>query len=214
MSDADKNVLEASLSQHVFLTGDVPSSRDAQVFEGLSAQVPCGTTHPYLYAWYALVSLFSAKVKEQWPTPSQPAASQEVEDTEADPFTDDPRTEAGEKQASKATEMGKLKVVFEIKPVSFSVNLDEVAQVVMTLVACEDLKWCDDFEKVPVAYGLFKLRISCMIAESVNLDEVTHEIMAIKDRMEEDEPPKSKEPATISVGSLVASVDIVQFFKT
>jgi len=74
------------------------------------------------------VSLFH-QVKEHWSTLPKSAAPQEAADYDFDLFSDDPQTEeAGNLEVSKYS------VGFEIKPVSFSVNLDELAQKIMTLV--------------------------------------------------------------------------------
>jgi len=166
------------------------------VFEELDTQVPRCATHPYLYAWYVIMSLFSTKVKEHWSTLPKSAAPQEAADYDIDLFSDDPQTEeAGNLEVSKYS------VGFEIKPVSFSVNLDELAQKIMTLVACEGLKWCDDFEKVPIAYGLFKLQITCVILESVDIHDLIEEIMTIKGTVED----LSEDP--------IQSVDIHHYTK-
>lgn len=66
-SAADPNALESSLRLHVFLTADYPTSLDAKVFEELGLQIPDGLAHPYLYAWYLLISQFSTKAKDAWP---------------------------------------------------------------------------------------------------------------------------------------------------
>lgn len=231
LSAVDPSALEASLAQHVFLTGDAPSSLDSKVFEELGAQVPSSATHPYLYAWYVLMSLFTTKVKESWPAPPKPAAPAAAEDDDVDLFGDDPEAEeeakklAASKAAEHKVEVGKSNVVFEVKPASSSVNLDEVAQKITTLVAREGLKWGDDFKKVPIGYGIFKLHIGCMMMDNISTDELIEEMMELKGMVEQDDDEEEEEdeqgnviqkpkgPVVMVEGNLVQSVDILKFIK-
>ena len=234
LSAADPSALEASLTQHVFLTGDAPSSLDAKVFEELGAQVPSSATHPYLYAWYVLMSLFTTKVKESWPAPPKPApvaAAPAAEDDDVDLFGDDPEAEeeakklAASKAAGHKVEVGKSNVIFEVKPASSSVDLDEVAQKIMTLIVREGLKWGTDFKKVPIGYGIFKLHIGCVVVDSISTDELIEEISEIKGMVEEEDDEEEEEdeqgnviqkpkgPVVMVEGNLVQSVDILKFIK-
>ena len=233
LSAADPSALEASLTQHVFLTGDAPSSVDAKVFEELGAQVPSSASHPYLYAWYVLMSLFTTKVKESWPAPPKPAAAKPAAaaDDDVDLFGDDPEAEeeakklAAEKAGAHKVEVGKSNVIFEVKPASSSVNLDEVAQKITTLVVHEGLKWGEDFKKVPIGYGIFKLHIGCVVVDSISTDDLIDEILEIKGMVEADDEEEEEEdeqgnviqkergPVVMVEGQLVQSVDILKFIK-
>lgn len=227
LSAADPSALEASLTQHVFLTADHPTALDAKVFEELGAQVPDCTAHPYLYAWYLLISQFAQRAKEAWPAPpAAPAADDDV-----DLFGEDPNVEEEAKQlaAAKAgahkAEVGKSSVVFEVKPASSSVNLDEISAKIIQNVQREGLKWGSDFKKMPIGYGIFKLHIGCVLVDSISTDELIEEIMAIKGMVEPDDDEEEEEDEQGNViqrekkqvelveGPLVQSVDIFQFVK-
>ena len=227
LTAANPSALEASLTEHVFLTADHPTALDAKVFEDMGTQVPVCETHPYLYAWYLLVAQFAQKVRETWPALT---ATQAAADEEMDLFADDPSAEeeakklAAEKAGSRKVEVGKSSVVFEVKPASSSVNLDEVAQKIITLVAREGLKWGDDFKKVPIGYGIFKLHIGCVVVDSISTDDLIEDIMAIKGMVEADDEEeeedeqgniiqREKKAVEMVEGLLVQSVDILQFAK-
>jgi len=229
LSAADPSALEASLTQHVFLTADHPTALDAKVFEDLGANTPDCAAHPYLYAWYLLIAQFAQKAKEAWPAPAVPAVSAAEDDV--DLFGEDPNVEeeakllAASKAGAHKADVGKSSVVFEVKPASSSVNLDEVTEKIFANVHREGLKWGGDFKKVPIGYGIFKLHIGCVLIDSISTDELIEEIMAIKGMVEPDDDEeeeedeqgnviaKEKKQVELVEGPLVQSVDIFQFIK-
>ena len=234
LSAADTGALEASLTQHVFLAADHPTSCDAKVFEELGAQVPSSASHPYLYSWYLLMNQFTNKVRESWPAPPKPvvaAPAAAADDDDVDLFGDDPNVEeeakklAAEKAHGHKVEVGKSNVVFEVKPTNSSVNLDELAQKICTQVSREGLKWGEDFKKVPIGYGIFKLHIGCVVVDTISTDEVIDDITAIEGMVEPDDDEeeeedeqgnviqKEKKAVELVKGPMVQSVDILKFIK-
>ncbi len=201
LSAADPSGLEASLTQHVFLTCDTPSSLDGKIFEELGAQVLSSTTYPYLYSWYALMSQFTTQIRKSWPDPPKP--SEPYADYDFDLLSDDPETE---EEAKKLASSKKSTVIFDVKPASSSVNLDEIALKIMILIMHEGLAWGNDYKKVPIAYGIFKLQIGCVITDDISIDDLIDEMVTIKGTIKQDNGDEAED-------CLFQSVDILSVSK-
>ena len=57
--------LEEKLESLQWLNGQNPSTNDAEVFNAFT-EPPEVTTHPYSFAWYALIAHFSPNVRNNW----------------------------------------------------------------------------------------------------------------------------------------------------
>lgn len=60
------DTLENMLGEAQWLGGLQPGSIDHEEFINLSGTLPNAISHPNTYAWYTLVSKFSARIRESW----------------------------------------------------------------------------------------------------------------------------------------------------
>merc|ERR1719506_2867675 len=87
------------------------------------------------------------------------------------------------KKKEKPPEMSLI--IFEVKPVDDTTNLDELAQKIFGLKQ-EGLIWkTGDYKKEPVAFGIFKLVIGMSCEDSkVSVDDVQEKIEALEDMVQ------------------------------
>ena len=69
------DALEARLTDAQWLGGQLPSGEDRTAWEGLNGEVPSPDTHPNTFAWWALVSRFTADVRSGWKDSGAAAAA-------------------------------------------------------------------------------------------------------------------------------------------
>merc|ERR1719263_2117712 len=104
--------------------------------------------------------------------------------------SDDDYGEAAKAAAAAAKAKGKKKekppemslIIFEVKPLDDTTNLDEVAKKCFAIKK-DGLIWkTGDYKKEPVAFGIFKLIIGFSCEDSkVSVDEVQEKIEAFED---------------------------------
>jgi len=81
-----------------------------------------------------------------------------------------------------------------------------------------------EYKKVPVAFGIFKLVIGCIVEDTVSTDSIIEQIQEMKGMVEasdeeeeeedgEGEAPKEAGEKELVEGDLVQSVDIQAFNK-
>lgn len=85
--------------------------------------------------------------------------------------------EAGKKQ--KKPVINKSTLVIEIKPKDLSTNLDEVETHVRA-ISLDGVEWSAASKKVPIAFGLQKLQMGCIIIDDlVNTEDIVERIECI-----------------------------------
>jgi translation elongation factor EF-1beta len=83
--------------------------------------------------------------------------------------------------AKKVGPITKSIVVFEVKPWELETNLDELAKKILD-IKMDGLVWKTETKKEPVAYGIFKLIIGCVVEdEKVSTDDLEEQIMGFED---------------------------------
>jgi translation elongation factor EF-1beta len=235
---ADLAQLEASLVQHQFLGGDLPSAQDKQVFAQLGS-APDRQAYPNLWAWYTLVTLFSDDVKNSWPEPKKPEPEQAADEDEVDWFAENPVTDTSADdafaaaKAGHAAPIGRSIVTLDVKPASSTVDLDAVNRRIRDEIQMEGLKWSEESQKIPVAFTIMMLRISAVILDSVSTDEIIERIEAFtgliepdsdsEEEYEDEEEGSEQAAAPVEVaapvakalveGKIIQSVDIASFQK-
>ena len=137
----DANTLEATLKNQQWVGGQTPTSADKDAFEALSkAGMVNAETHPNVFAWFALVSKFSDKVKATWAAGGAPAAGgkgkgkggkkeapkKEAEVDEDDLFGDDDDDGAGAAAAAAAAKAAKDKKKVKKVVIAMSIVMLEV----------------------------------------------------------------------------------------
>jgi len=73
----------------------------------------------------------------------------------------------------------------EVKPWGPEVDLDELGKKIIEEVTMDGLVWKTEFKKEPVAFGVFKIIIGCVIEdEKVPMDDLTEGIEAFEDHVQ------------------------------
>ena len=167
-------------------------------------------THPNTFAWFALVSKFSDKVKATWAAGGAPAAKgkdgkgkggkkeapkKKDDDVDMDDLfgddDDDGAAAAAAAAAAKKAKDGKKKkkeviamsiVMLEVKPLDDTIDLDKLAEKIFAEITQEGLFWKTEYKKIPVAFGIFKLYcgFSCE-DEKTSVDDIVEKIEAFED---------------------------------
>lgn len=84
--------------------------------------------------------------------------------------------EKAEKNKGKPAVVARSSVILFVKPVEAETDMNVVAEKIKREVVMESLQW-GDYELQPVAYGIMKLRIICVIEdEKIQLDDLTEAI--------------------------------------
>ena len=208
----DANTLEATLKNQQWVGGQTPTAADKDAFEALSkVGMVNAETHPNTFAWFALVSKFSDKVKATWAAGGAPAAGgkgkgkggkkeapkKKDDDVEMDDlFGDDDDDGAAAKAAAASAKAAKDKkkkkvviamsiVMLEVKPLDDTTDLDKLAAKIFAEVTQDGLFWKTEYKKIPVAFGIFKLYIgfSCE-DDKTSVDDIVERIEAFEDQVQ------------------------------
>ena len=93
----------------------------------------------------------------------------------------------------KAPPTAKSLIIFEVKPWEIETNLDELAKKILA-IEMDGLLWKTEYKKEPIAYGIHKLIVGCVIEDAkISTDDLQEKIEAFEEE--------------------VQSVDIAQFSK-
>lgn len=89
--------------------------------------------------------------------------------------------EAGKKK-KKAPPIAKSLVIFEVKPWGPEVDLDMLGKKIIDEVVMDGLVWKTEFKLEPVAFGVKKIVIGCVIEdEKVSTDDMIEQIEGFDD---------------------------------
>ena len=181
------NDLEESLETNQWAAGDKPTSADREALEKLEYP-PNPDTHPYTFAWWAIADRFNSEIQKSWPAPAggaapaggkKPAAKAKKDEVdELDLFGEDdgpapPKPVVVVKKAKKAPPVAKSLVILEVKPWGPETNLDELGKKIINEVVQDGLVWKTEFKKEPIAYGIHKIVIGCVVEdEKVSVDDL------------------------------------------
>merc|ERR1712183_482220 len=73
-------------------------------------------------------------------------------------------------------------VIWEVKPWGPETDLDALGKKILTEVKMDGLEWKTEFKKEPVAFGVFKIVIGCVVEdEKVSVDDIVEQIEAMED---------------------------------
>lgn len=93
----------------------------------------------------------------------------------------------------KPKTIAKSLIIFEVKPYEAETDLDDLAKRIIA-ITMDGLFWKTEYKKVPIAYGVEKIVIGCVVEdEKISTDDLQEQIEAMDD--------------------LVQSVDIAAFNK-
>jgi len=124
--------------------------------------------------------------------------AKKADDDEMDLFGDDDEDEEAaaalkaqkEKAAAataakaKATPIAKSLILFEVKPYEAETNLDDLAAKILK-IEMDGLFWKTEYKKVPIAFGVEKIVIGCVIEDAkVSADDLQEAIEAFEDEVQ------------------------------
>ncbi|KAI9905129.1 hypothetical protein PsorP6_014205 [Peronosclerospora sorghi] len=205
-TDAGLKKLNGFLTNRSYIEAYKFSAADAALFHQFST-VPDPSKYANVYRWYVHVAaklglrsiLVTKKAAATAPAskkvPEKEKAKEEDEDDDDDLFgdDDDEDDEAAKALAAKRAEAAKgakkekkkpverSQVVIEVKPWEAETNLEELAAKIKA-IPIEGLTWGEGHKLVPVAFGIKKLLVQCVIIDDlVLLDDITEAIEALED---------------------------------
>jgi len=196
---SEQQALNAHLSSHSYVAGYTPSEADAQAFEKIG-RLP-GAEMPHLLRWYKHIGSFAADARKKWKVNSPAAATSAQangaaggDDDDIDLFGSDneevdeekerikqERLKAyADKKAKKPGPVAKSSILLDVKPWDDETDLAELEKLVRSIEA-DGLLWGAS-RLVPVAFGIKKLQISCVVEDDkVGTDFLEEEITKFED---------------------------------
>eukprot|EP00753_Platysulcus_tardus_P008366 PLAT15923.1.p2 GENE.PLAT15923.1~~PLAT15923.1.p2 ORF type:complete len:254 (+),score=104.01 PLAT15923.1:78-764(+) len=201
---AGVNALNGFLATRSYISGFAPSQADVTVFVQL-AGLPAAEDAPHAHRWYKHIASFSAFVRSSWAgdaavapageeakaAPAAAAAADDGDDSDDDLFgsddeDDEAEAEAARERARKAKERSERKaaeaksqILWEIKPWEVETDLNDLSQRIRG-IEMDGLTWGVEHKLEPVAFGINKLIMSCVI-----FDQKIPSTEDITDKMEE-----------------------------
>jgi len=184
--------------------GSQPTSLDVDALESLKADEAqiSALNHPRVFGWYSFISKFSDAKKAQLPEVAAPvakaapkkeeAAADDMDDLFGSDDDDDGaaakaaqeaiKKKAADKKKNKPKVIAKSSVMFAVNPIDDTTDLDALFTKITTEVVKDGLVWGLDMKKEPVAFGIFKLIICCVVEdEKVSVDDVEEKITEFED---------------------------------
>ncbi|CAH1238069.1 EEF1B2 [Branchiostoma lanceolatum] len=194
------------LADRSYIEGYVPSQADVVVFEALSAAPPADLFHAL--RWFKHMSSYKKLEMQSWPGVKQPlgnygpkggaaaAAADSDDDDDDDDIdlfgSDDEADAAAEKlkeerlaayaakKSKKPALIAKSMIILDVKPWDDETDMKEVEKSVRS-IDTDGLVWGTS-KLVPLAYGIKKLQISCVVEDDkVGTDFLEESITAFED---------------------------------
>uniref|UniRef100_A0A7E4VQJ9 Elongation factor 1-beta n=1 Tax=Panagrellus redivivus TaxID=6233 RepID=A0A7E4VQJ9_PANRE len=202
---AELKTLNEQLAHVAYADGFQPTAKDASLFTSLKSNV-AASTYPHVARWYTHIASFTEAERKQWAgaaaasTSAAPAAdddfdlfgSDEEDDEEKQRLTEERLKAYAEKKSKKPGPIAKSNIIYDVKPWDDTINTDDIEKAVRG-IEMDGLVW-GAAKKVPVAFGIIKLQICCVVEdEKVSSDALEEAITGFED--------------------LVQSVDVVAFNK-
>ncbi|ANQ07364.1 Translation elongation factor [Plasmodium coatneyi] len=211
--EGDYAKLNAFFAEHSYYQNHMLSAQDLKIYNQIKSVI-CKDKHPHLYRWYKHISSLESYVTDQFKDPSEKAKKaggsnapekknipeNDDVDNDIDLFGDsnnDDQSILLEKKKQKEEELKKKKqkekeknrsiLIIEIKPKSIDTDIGKIPKLVKQKIVDENIKWGEEVKKLPVAFGLYKLHMSCIIYDDfVNTNDLMEKIENIDLENEED----------------------------
>jgi len=213
-SEGGLSALNEYLANNSYVGGFAPSSGDVSVFDSLGS-APCAKKYPHIARWHKNVASFEKGERSGWPKEASSGAGGEANgataaaaggDDDIDLFGSDDEEadeekerikqerlrEYAEKKSKKPGPIAKSNIIFDVKPWDDTIDTKEIESKVRS-IETDGLVWGAG-KIVPIAYGINKLQICCVVEDDkVSSDWLEESITGFED--------------------LVQSVDVVAFNK-
>ncbi|XP_065839983.1 elongation factor 1-beta-like [Oscarella lobularis] len=206
-SDSGLRALNDYLKDKSYIDGFVPSQADVVVFSALAG--PPDWEHVHARRWYNQIASYGDEEKKQFvgvkkdlaeygPLKTESAAANDDDDDDDDDddvdlFGDDDeddeererikeerRQKYAEKKSTKPAVTAKSNIILDVKPWDDETDMAELEKKVRS-VATDGLLWGSS-KLVPVAYGIKKLQISCVVEDDkVGTDFLEDSILEFDD---------------------------------
>ena len=170
----------------------MPAVADKVACEGFKNIMPSPITHPNAFNWLSLVSKFKPEIQAKWKAPKKD--EDEIDDMFGSDDEDDEasfdalckaKQAAIDKANSKKKAIAKSIVMFEVKPLESETDLDVLFQRILKECQREGCDWKQDCKKEPIAFGVFKLIVGCVIEdEKVSTDDIEEQITEMDDMVQ------------------------------
>ena len=197
---------DSFISSRSYVDGHAPTKLDLEVFDAMQSAPE--QKHAHALRWYNHIKAIKtvqnpieSEAKATFSSlpfvtcgacsstcPAKPADDfdlfGEEEESQEDPAVKAAREEKirlyNEKKAKKPAAVAKSEIVLSIKPWEAETSLDELKQKVLEIQK-PGLVW-GQVEKVPLAFGVSKLVVKCVVEdESVSVDDLCEEISQFDD---------------------------------
>jgi elongation factor 1-beta len=201
------------LASRSFIDGFAPSDADVTAFKSFSSSVDAGK-YPHVARWHKHIQSYSDSERSAWPKQSGSSSSAKAEpkkaengakdddfdlfgeesedDEEKERVTQERLKAYAEKKSKKPGPIAKSNIIYDIKPWDDTIDTKDIETKVRE-IEMDGLVWGAS-KIVPIAYGIKKLQICCVIEdERVSSDLLEEKITDLED--------------------LVQSVDVVAFNK-
>jgi len=213
-SNADLQALNSALQSKSYVSGYTPTKADVDNFQQIASQP--GADLPHLLRWYKHIASFTAPERQKWTGTdggasssggAQASASAAADDDEEiDLFADSDEEEDEEKERIKSERLkayadkkskkpalvAKSNIILDVKPWDDETDMAALEKNVRG-ISQDGLIWGPS-KILPVAYGIQKLQISCVVEDDkVGTDFLEEQITGFED--------------------FVQSVDVVAFNK-
>merc|ERR1711973_530558 len=194
--------LNEHLASRSYIEGYDPSQADTSIFSLLSCEP--GKEFAHSARWFRHIKSYSAEEQKKFPgvpvtneTPLKAEAPKEESDSDDDMFGSDSEEETEEEKAKKAellkayhekkskkpTLIAKSNIILEVKPWADDTDLVEMERLVRS-IELDGLVWGQG-KLVPLAYGVKKLSISCVVEDlKVGSDILQEMIEDFKDHVQ------------------------------
>ncbi|VDK80902.1 unnamed protein product [Litomosoides sigmodontis] len=205
-ADEGLALFDEHLKDFAYASGYTPSGDDLQMFKSLKLEP--SMKYANVLRWYRNIGSFSDEERKSWPTPTTSAngvVRKEEPDEDIDLFGSDDEDDEEkaritaarlkayeEKKAKKPATIAKSNIIFDVKPWDDSIEIADIEKNIRT-IELDGLVW-GAAKVLPVAYGIKKLQICCVVED----DKVSSDWL---------------EERIVGFDDLVQSVDIVAFNK-
>jgi len=204
--------IETHLNNNQYLSSaDKPGKLDSTIFTQLNDKKVNidQTKYPNLFAWFGWINMFNPETVKNWGTEGAKTAQKDAKKDgdkkdekkggdDVDLFGDDDEDEEeakklaekkkaeieGKKKEKKAV-IAKTIFVFDVKVYEEDEDLDKLAAKILAEIILDGLVWNKDYKLVPVAYGIKKIQMGCVVEDDkVASDDIIEKIMVWEDQVQ------------------------------